>query len=301
MLGLPLVPDPHGGSDGQATAELDALLKLRDGAKVSTFTWLRSPPGAPATQNILLHIEQLRCIRRSLLANFAFAKKFMQGFVLVRGNVVDSGAEGSTPSLLNGFERAEIVAAEPAEGAKHRGGRAVERVEAYPEVVSVGVVDEGPEAGVAGWGPIAGIGLAAGFDDLPGVVPPPAIVIGGLGLENARRSHGVGFVGVGGAEEEEVAAYGDGVIEAALLGVGLAGEDEDGADGEGLHVVDVCGLDGGGEPGFVGAEGGEDGGEVLRCSGSSVLRSRLRVIRGHLLWSEDFRALSTTGRTWSKK
>jgi len=43
--------------------ELDALLKLRDGSKVSTFTWLRSPPGAPTTQNILLHMERLRHIR----------------------------------------------------------------------------------------------------------------------------------------------------------------------------------------------------------------------------------------------
>ncbi len=43
--------------------ELDSLLKLRDGSKVSTFTWLRSPPGAPTTQNILLHMERLRHIR----------------------------------------------------------------------------------------------------------------------------------------------------------------------------------------------------------------------------------------------
>jgi TnpA family transposase len=42
---------------------LDALLKLRDGSKVSAFTWLRSPPGAPTTQNILLHIERLLHIR----------------------------------------------------------------------------------------------------------------------------------------------------------------------------------------------------------------------------------------------
>jgi hypothetical protein len=49
-------------SDKQRTG-LDALLKLRDGSKVSTFTWLRSPPGAPTTQNILLHMERLRHIR----------------------------------------------------------------------------------------------------------------------------------------------------------------------------------------------------------------------------------------------
>jgi hypothetical protein len=49
-------------SDKQLTG-LDALLKLRDGSKVSTFTWLRSPPGAPTTQNVLLHMERLRNIR----------------------------------------------------------------------------------------------------------------------------------------------------------------------------------------------------------------------------------------------
>jgi hypothetical protein len=43
--------------------ELDALLKLRGGSKVSNFTWLRSPPGAPTSQNILLHIERLQHIR----------------------------------------------------------------------------------------------------------------------------------------------------------------------------------------------------------------------------------------------
>jgi TnpA family transposase len=47
----------------QQRAELDSLLKPRDGSKVSTFAWLRSPPGAPTTHNILLHIERLRQIR----------------------------------------------------------------------------------------------------------------------------------------------------------------------------------------------------------------------------------------------
>ena len=45
-----------GLSEGQRF-ELDALLKLRGSSKVSTFTWLRSPAGAPTAQNILLHIE----------------------------------------------------------------------------------------------------------------------------------------------------------------------------------------------------------------------------------------------------
>jgi hypothetical protein len=42
---------------------LDALLTLRDSIKVSTFAWLRSPPGAPTIQNILLHFERLQHIR----------------------------------------------------------------------------------------------------------------------------------------------------------------------------------------------------------------------------------------------
>jgi hypothetical protein len=51
-----------GLSDRQRTG-LDSLLKLRDGSKISTFTWLRSPPAVPTTQNILLHMERLRHIR----------------------------------------------------------------------------------------------------------------------------------------------------------------------------------------------------------------------------------------------
>jgi hypothetical protein len=49
-------------SDGQRH-ELDTLLKLRAGSKVSTLRWLRSPPGSPTSQNILLHIERLQHIR----------------------------------------------------------------------------------------------------------------------------------------------------------------------------------------------------------------------------------------------
>jgi TnpA family transposase len=48
-------------NDGQRS-ELDAILKLRGSSKVSTLTWLRSPPGAPTAQSILLHIERLQHI-----------------------------------------------------------------------------------------------------------------------------------------------------------------------------------------------------------------------------------------------
>jgi TnpA family transposase len=68
-------------SDGQRR-ELDILLKLRDGSKVSTFTWLRSPPGAPTSQNILLHIERLQHIRnlelRSDLSQLIHQNRLLQ-------------------------------------------------------------------------------------------------------------------------------------------------------------------------------------------------------------------------------
>ena len=48
---------------GLLRSELDALLTLRGSSRVSTFTWLRSPPGAPTAQSILLHIERLQHIR----------------------------------------------------------------------------------------------------------------------------------------------------------------------------------------------------------------------------------------------
>ncbi|WP_213807823.1 Tn3 family transposase [Granulicella sp. dw_53] len=70
-----------GLSDGQRH-ELDALLKLRGGSKVSTFTWLRSPPGAPTSQNILFHIERLQHIRnlelRSDLAQLIHQNRLLQ-------------------------------------------------------------------------------------------------------------------------------------------------------------------------------------------------------------------------------
>ncbi len=43
--------------------QLDSLLQLRQGTKLSSFSWLRSPPGAPTAQNILLHLERLNHIR----------------------------------------------------------------------------------------------------------------------------------------------------------------------------------------------------------------------------------------------
>jgi TnpA family transposase len=62
--------------------ELDTLLKRRGGSKVSTFTWLRSPPGAPTSQNILLHIERLQHIRnlelRSDLAQLIHQNRLLQ-------------------------------------------------------------------------------------------------------------------------------------------------------------------------------------------------------------------------------
>ncbi len=62
--------------------ELDALLKVRDSSKVSTFAWLRSPPGAPTTQNILLHIERLQHIRdlelRSDLGHLIHQNRLLQ-------------------------------------------------------------------------------------------------------------------------------------------------------------------------------------------------------------------------------
>jgi TnpA family transposase len=68
-------------SEGQRF-ELDALLKLRDSTKVSTFTWLRSPAGAPTAQNILLHIERLQHIRnlelRSELGQLIHQNRLLQ-------------------------------------------------------------------------------------------------------------------------------------------------------------------------------------------------------------------------------
>jgi TnpA family transposase len=63
-------------------SELDAILRLRGSSKVSTFTWLRSPPGAPTAQNILFHIERLQHIRslelRSDLSQLIHQNRLLQ-------------------------------------------------------------------------------------------------------------------------------------------------------------------------------------------------------------------------------
>jgi TnpA family transposase len=68
-------------NDGQRS-ELDAILKLRGSSKVSTLTWLRSPPGAPTAQSILLHIERLQHIRslelRSDLSQLIHQNRLLQ-------------------------------------------------------------------------------------------------------------------------------------------------------------------------------------------------------------------------------
>ena len=43
--------------------QLDALLQVRGDTKLSTFSWLRSTPGAPTPHNILFHTERLTHIR----------------------------------------------------------------------------------------------------------------------------------------------------------------------------------------------------------------------------------------------
>jgi TnpA family transposase len=70
------------GLTGNQHSELDALLKPRDGAQVSLFTWLRSPPGAPTAQNILSHIGRLQHIRglelRSDLSQLIHQNRLLQ-------------------------------------------------------------------------------------------------------------------------------------------------------------------------------------------------------------------------------
>jgi hypothetical protein len=85
-------------SDGQRL-ELDTLLKVRGSSKVSTFTWLRSPPGAPTSQNILLHIERLQHIRnlglRSDLGQLIHQNRLLQ---LARGGAA------TTPQHIARFD-----------------------------------------------------------------------------------------------------------------------------------------------------------------------------------------------------
>src|SRR5215469_2058994 len=44
--------------------QLDALLSLRDGSKLTGLAWLRQPAGAPSARNLLAHVEKLQALRK---------------------------------------------------------------------------------------------------------------------------------------------------------------------------------------------------------------------------------------------
>jgi len=193
-----------------------------------------------------------------------------EGFVLVGGDVVDAGFGGCGPADAGGFFGAEIVTAEPAVATELLLGFAVEGVKANPQIVGVGVADEHVEAGFFFGGPVASVGLPGGFDDVPTVVPPAVVVVGGIGREGFRRSGRILGIRTDGAEEEQTPADGNLIVEDGFLRVGFAGENEDGADIEGLEIADVGGARRGGEPVLVFGKQLPDGGEMLGLFGFEV-------------------------------
>ena len=88
--------------------------------------------------------------------------------------------------------------------------------------------------------PWAGVRLAPFFDHAPGIIPPSAVIVGRLWLENLGRGHRVCHIGMHGAEDKKVAADRDVVIEDGLLNVRLARENEDGTNSEWLDFDKVC-------------------------------------------------------------
>ncbi len=174
--------------------------------------------------------------------------------VVVGGDEIDTGCDGGFPAGLGGLAGAEVVGFAPALVVLR--GEAIDGVEANPEALFMGVIDEGAEAGVVFGGPGAGLALAAFFDDVPGVVPPAAVVGGGCGEDHfGGRCGGVSAGGgVGRAEEAEIGADGEGIEEDGFLGVVVFSKDEERFQLQGLEGGGVGCFWGGGDPGFVFAE-----------------------------------------------
>src|SRR5204863_2080903 len=118
------------------------------------------------------------------------------------------------------------------------GTTTLQRVEADPESVPMGVIHECLEAMPIGRCPAAGGDLAAFLDLRPGVVPPSAIVRGPLCQQLLRRQRGgkmgslaVGvsrkFPGVGGTKHAQSCADGDSLEKHILLRVRILGQDQE--------------------------------------------------------------------------
>ena len=94
--------------------------------------------------------------------------------VLVGGEPVDAGGFCGAPALLGGFERTEVVTRAPAVWVV--GWVSVEAIEADEDAERAAVIDERVQARFVSGRPVAGFGLAAGFDGVPREIPPAAVV-----------------------------------------------------------------------------------------------------------------------------
>ena len=105
-----------------------------------------------------------------------------------------------------------------------RRGVAVEGVEANPESVGVGALNQGAKALVFPWSPLAGVGLTRRLDDVPGVIPPAAVVVGFFRADDLGCGLRILVSGVNGAKEKNTISGFELIVKDGLLRVGLAGE-----------------------------------------------------------------------------
>ena len=119
----------------------------------------------------------------SLLMRGGRAHFGSQQFILIRSDVVDVRGDRGAPARSCRIQRAEVIAAKPSITAQLVRRCAIEGVEANPETIRVGLLDQRLQAVHLLRGPVAGVVLSIGLDDPPGIVPPAAVVVGLLGVE----------------------------------------------------------------------------------------------------------------------
>src|ERR1700684_39264 len=121
-------------------------------------------------------------------------------FVLVRRQVIDMCGDRRAPTHTRRIERAKVVITEPTVTAELRFGRAVERVEAYPQAVRVSSFHQRAQPVHLGRGPPACVCLAARLNHSPRIVPPPPIVRGFPWIHDRGGCRRILAFGMNGAE-----------------------------------------------------------------------------------------------------
>src|SRR3979409_1665362 len=103
----------------------------------------------------------------------------------------------------------------------------------------MGMSHELPEPNLVLRRPSAGLSLAAAFYNIPGIVPPAPVVVGGLWNHNLGRRHRILACGTNRAKRQQSFAQRNDVIEVSLLAVGLTCQNQQRSDRHRHHLANV--------------------------------------------------------------